>query len=94
MRQLLYKLAHRIVTSASTPSHHSADRFYLHLIILRELSLFEEAKKLLDSEAGAAICANSLSCNEVRREIYQKAGWQEEEGKRAGQLISQKQSVS
>ncbi|KDQ60955.1 hypothetical protein JAAARDRAFT_31952 [Jaapia argillacea MUCL 33604] len=87
MRTLLYKLAHRLVTSSPTPSYVSADRFYLHLVILRELQLFDEANTLLESDVGKSICATSLLCDELRREIWRMRGLFQEEGQRARQRI-------
>ncbi|KAH7922099.1 hypothetical protein BV22DRAFT_1037860 [Leucogyrophana mollusca] len=90
MRTLLYKLAHRLVTSSPTPSYLSADRFHLHLTILRELQLFDEANTLLESEIGRAICSTSLACDELRREIWQMRGLWKEEGEQAQAKITDK----
>ncbi|KAJ7235444.1 actin cytoskeleton organization protein [Mycena haematopus] len=89
MRTLLYKLAHRLVTSSPTPSYVNADRFHLHLSILRELELFDEARTLLDSDIGKSICAASLSCNEIRRDIWRRQGLLEDEGTRAELRITE-----
>ncbi|KAF8077880.1 actin cytoskeleton organization protein [Lyophyllum atratum] len=83
MRTLLYKLAHRLITSSPTPSYQNTDRFHLHLSILRELELYDDAHKLLDSDIGRAICSTSLSCNEIRRDIWRLRGMIREEGKLA-----------
>lgn len=80
MRELLFKLAHRIIISSSSPSYTSPDRLYLHLSILRELNLLDDAHALLDTDIGKAICATSLSCNEIRREIWRSRGMMKEEG--------------
>src|SRR4051812_1110904 len=72
MSPILYKLAHRLLTSSPTPSYVNADRFYLHLSVLYKLEIFDEADKLLDSEVGQSICATNLSVNEIRREIWRK----------------------
>ncbi|KII88399.1 hypothetical protein PLICRDRAFT_54238 [Plicaturopsis crispa FD-325 SS-3] len=87
MRTLLYKLAHRLVASSPTPSYVSPDRFHLHLTILRELQLFDEANTLLESEIGKAICSKSLVCDEIRREIWRMRGLWIEEGVHAEQRI-------
>lgn len=92
MRTLLYKLAHRIVTSSPTPSYLNADRFHLHLSILRELELYDDAHKLLSSEVGKSICATSLSCNEIRRDIWRARGMTRDEGELAKQRIVNKKS--
>ncbi|KAG6874208.1 hypothetical protein C0995_003754 [Termitomyces sp. Mi166 len=89
MRTILYKLAHRIITSSPTP-YQSNDRFHLHLSILRELELYDDAHKLLDSDIGRAICSTSLSCNEIRRDIWRKRGMILDEGKLATQRILDK----
>lgn len=90
MRELLYKLAHRLITSSPTPSYQNTDRFYLHLLILRELKLLDDAHKLLDSDVGKAICATSLSCNELRREIWRLRDMTKEEGELAQARILDK----
>ena len=90
MRPILYKLAHRLLTSSPTPSYLNADRFYLHLSILLELEIYDEADKLLDSEVGKSICATSLSCNELRREIWRRQGRAAQEAERAEKLILEK----
>ncbi|PFH54291.1 hypothetical protein AMATHDRAFT_38233 [Amanita thiersii Skay4041] len=90
MRTLLYKLAHRLLNSAPTPSFLSAERFYLHLSVLRELRLYEEAQKLLDSEIGKAICSSSLICNQARRDIWKLQGRITDEGQRAESRIAEK----
>jgi N-terminal acetyltransferase B complex non-catalytic subunit len=87
MRTLLYKLAHRLVGQSPTPSYKNADRFYLHLYILRELKLLDEARTLLDSEVGRNICSTSLSCDEIRRDISRSQGLWKEEGERAESRI-------
>ncbi|KIM49319.1 hypothetical protein M413DRAFT_438506 [Hebeloma cylindrosporum] len=87
MRPILYKLAHRLIISSPTPSYVNADRFHLHLSILRELDLYEEAQGLLDSDIGKSICATNLSCNEVRRDIWLCQGQLQQEGERARNRI-------
>ncbi|KAJ6596969.1 actin cytoskeleton organization protein [Mycena vulgaris] len=89
MRSLLYKLAHRLVTSSPTPSYVNADRFHLHLSILRELELFDEARTLLESDIGKNICSASLSCNELRRDIWRLHGLLEDEGRKAELRITE-----
>ncbi|KAJ7111542.1 actin cytoskeleton organization protein [Mycena crocata] len=89
MRTLLYKLAHRLVTSSPTPSYVNADRFHLHLSILRELDLFDEARTLLESDIGRNICSASLSCNEIRRDIWRRQGLLKEEGTKAELRITE-----
>jgi N-terminal acetyltransferase B complex non-catalytic subunit len=87
MRTLLYKLAHRLITSSPSPSHLSPDRFHLHISILRKLELYDEAHALLASDVGKQICATSLLCNEVRRDIWRLKGLWKEEGMRAEEKI-------
>ncbi|KIY72188.1 actin cytoskeleton organization protein [Cylindrobasidium torrendii FP15055 ss-10] len=87
MRKLLYQLAHRLISSSPTPSFQHAERFHLHLTILRELGLQDDALKLLGNEIGQYICLTSLSCNEIRREILSDKGLTVEEGSRAEKLI-------
>ncbi|KAK2466858.1 hypothetical protein APHAL10511_001116 [Amanita phalloides] len=87
MRSLLYKLAHRLLESSSTPSFLSAERFYLHLSVLRELQMLEEAQKLVDSDIGRAICSASLVCNQMRRQVWKLQGRILDEGQRAESRI-------
>lgn len=93
MRPILYQLAHRLIQSSPTPSYVSADRFHLHLSLLRQLGLYDEAGNLLDSDVGKSICATNLSCDELRREIWKQQGKTKEEGKRAEVLITEKRYV-
>lgn len=90
IRTLLYKLAHRHVTSCPTPSYMAVDRFHLHLLILQELQLWDEANTLLESDIGKSICSASLVCNETRREIWRKRGLYKDEGERAQEKIKNK----
>ena len=87
MRPILFKLAHRLITSSPTPSYVNADRFHLHLFVLRELELYQVADGLLDSDVGKSICATNLSCNEVRRDICLRQGRLQQEGERARNRI-------
>ncbi|KAJ7063373.1 actin cytoskeleton organization protein [Mycena amicta] len=89
MRVLLFKLAHRLVTSSPTPPYVNADRFHLHLVIVRELRLLDEARTLLESDVGRGICAASLACNEVRRDIWRMNGLYQEEGAKAESRITE-----
>jgi len=66
------------------------DRFHLHLIILQELQLWNEANTLLESDVGKSICSASLVCNEIRREIWRQRGLYKEEGERAQENIKNK----
>ncbi|PPR03615.1 hypothetical protein CVT24_007731 [Panaeolus cyanescens] len=90
MRPILFQLAHRLIQTSPNPSYISADRFHLHLSLLRQLGLYDEANKLLDSDVGKSICATNLSCDELRREIWQLQGKVKEEGQRAELLITEK----
>jgi N-terminal acetyltransferase B complex non-catalytic subunit len=68
----------------------AVDRFHLHLIILQELQLWDEANTLLESDVGKSICSASLVCNETRREIWRQRGLYREEGERAQEKIKNK----
>ena len=79
MRPVLFKLSHRLLSSAAIPSHVSADRFYLHLSILKELELWDDAHQLLTTAPGKAICETSLTVDRIRREVWKQKGlWEEE----------------
>lgn len=90
MRPILFKLSHRLLSSAIVPSHLSADRFYLHLNILKELELWDEAHKLLIVAPGQAICETSLIVDEIRREVWKHKGLWEEEKQIAQRRITEK----
>ncbi|KAF8447742.1 actin cytoskeleton organization protein [Boletus edulis BED1] len=87
MKMLLYKLAHRLVTSSPTPSYLTADRFHMHINILKELELYDEANTLLESDIGKSICSTSLACDQTRREIWRGRGLFKDEGQSAQQKI-------
>ena len=87
MRTLLYQLAHRLVGASPTPSYNNTDRFYLHLYILRELQLFNEAHALLNSDVGKFICSTSLVCDGIRRDIWRLQGLSTKEGELAEKRI-------
>lgn len=90
MRNILYKLAQRLVISSPTPSYISAERFHLHLSVLLKLDLVDDVHKLLDSQVGKAICVTNLSCNELRRKVWKLKGLVKEEGELAKNLIMEK----
>lgn len=93
MRTLLFKLAHRQLISCQSPSHLSPDRFHLHITILKELELYDEALEVLGTDTGKQICATSLLCNEVRREIWRSKGLLKEEAADAETRIVDKKCV-
>lgn len=93
MRTVLFRLSHRLLASTVSPSYILADRFYLHLTVLRELGLWDEAYTLLDTDLAKAICDTSLICDEVRREIWANKGMQKQEGEKARRQISEKGCV-
>lgn len=74
MREILYKLAHRVISTAWKSTEPNAERFYLYLRVLRELKLHDEALELLRSEVGQILCVRSLACDEMRRYILQDSG--------------------
>ncbi|CCM04607.1 uncharacterized protein FIBRA_06789 [Fibroporia radiculosa] len=88
-RSVLYKLAHRLISTTSALSYYNADRFYLHLVILRELALYDEAHELLETDVGKKICASNLACDDLRRDVWRLKGLYKEEGIRARQRIEE-----
>jgi N-terminal acetyltransferase B complex non-catalytic subunit len=90
MLPVLFKLSHRLLSSAVIPSHVSADRFYLHLSILKELQLWDDAHQLLTTVPGKAICETSLIVDEIRREVWKQKGLWEEEKQIAQRRITEK----
>jgi len=93
MRDILLKLAHRLIVAAWKQAEVHPDRLYLYTTILRQLGLYEDARELLDTESGRFVCARNLSCDYLRREIMKVGGWQTEEGDIAEQRIVEKRSA-
>ena len=87
LRPVLFKLAQRLLTQSPTPSYYNPDRFYLHLSVLKELQLYDEAYEMLENETGKVVCGFSLACEELRREIWKLKGLTKEEGERAQKRI-------
>jgi N-terminal acetyltransferase B complex non-catalytic subunit len=90
MRTLLYKLAHRVLPKEPSLGHAPADRLHLHLTVLKELQLWDDAQQLLSQPIGEALCAASLSVEEQRRDIARLSGHWKEEGERAQDKILNK----
>lgn len=88
MKTMLYKLAARLISTAPSPSTDSADKFHLHLTILREVDL-DEACKHLDTPTAQLIYNNNLAVDELRRDIWAKKGMLKEEGDLARTRISE-----
>ncbi|KAI5833927.1 hypothetical protein K523DRAFT_369462 [Schizophyllum commune Tattone D] len=90
MKPILFKLAAKLLEQSPNPSFVSADRFHLHLSVLKETADWEAANKLLDTDIGRVICDTNLSCNELRREIIRAQGKLREEGATAEVRIGEK----
>lgn len=90
MRDILLKLAHRLITASWKQVEVHPDRLYLYASILQQLGLYEDARELLDTESGRFLGARNLSCDYLRREIMKAGGWQTEEGVIAEQRIVEK----
>ena len=94
MRDILLKLAHRLITASWKQVEVHPDRLYLHTSILQQLGLYTDARELLDTESGRFLCARNLSCDYLRREIMKAGGWKAEEGVIAEQRIVEKRSAN
>ncbi|CAL1704660.1 unnamed protein product [Somion occarium] len=90
LRPVLLKLALRLISSGNTPSYFNPDRFYVHLLILRELEMYDDAATLLNHEIGQKICETSLVCDEIRRDIMKLKGACKQEGEQAKVKILEK----
>lgn len=55
----------------------------MHVLILRELEMFDEAHSLMSSATGQVVCQTSLVVDELRRDILRHKGQVKEEGVRA-----------
>jgi N-terminal acetyltransferase B complex non-catalytic subunit len=93
MRTILYKLAHRLLSANTQISYATPERFHLHLSVLKELQLWEEADKLMAESIGPVLVKSSLVCDELRREIAQQRNQWKEEGERAREKIVEKKFV-
>lgn len=93
MRDILLKLAHRLIAASWKQVEVHPDRLYLYTSILQQLGLYEDARELLNTESGRFLCARNLSCDYLRREIMKAGGWQTEEGVIAEQRIVEKRSA-
>lgn len=93
MRDILLKLAHRLIVASWKQVEVHPDRLFLHTTILQRLGLYKDARELLETESGRFLCARSLSCDYLRREIMKVGGWQKEEGAIAEQRIIEKRSA-
>ncbi|KAI0748133.1 N-acetyltransferase B complex non catalytic subunit-domain-containing protein [Daedaleopsis nitida] len=87
LRTVLRKLAHRMISPSQTLSYYLPDRFHLHVTVLKELGLYDEAYEMVESENGKLVCAGTLSCEELRREIWKLKGLTKEAGELAGNRI-------
>lgn len=76
-----------MISSSQTLSYYHADRFHLHVTVLKELGLYDEAYEMVESENGKLVCAGTLSCEELRREIWKLKGLTKEAGELAGSRI-------
>lgn len=94
LRPVLLKLALRLISSGNTPSYFNPDRFYVHLLILRELEMYDDAATLLNHEIGQKICETSLVCDEIRRDIMKLKGACKQEGEQAKVKILEKKYVN
>ena len=92
MREILLKLAHRLILASWKPSEAHADRLYLYITILQQLGLYKDARELLETESGRFLCSRSLACDYLRRDIMKAGGWPKEEAEVAEQRILEKRS--
>ena len=92
MREILLKLAHRLILASWKPSEAHADRLYLYITILQQLGLHKDARELLETESGRFLCSRSLACDYLRRDIMKAGGWQREEAEVAEQRLLEKRS--
>lgn len=92
MREILLKLAHRLILASWKPSEAHADRLYLYITILQQLGLYKDAREVLETESGRFICSRNIACDYLRRDIMKAGGWQKEEAEVAEQRILEKRS--
>ncbi|EPQ58725.1 hypothetical protein GLOTRDRAFT_13884, partial [Gloeophyllum trabeum ATCC 11539] len=90
MKGLLHKLAHSKLMTSPTPAYVMPDRLYLHLTVLRELGMFDDAQKVLDHETGRNMYNASLVVDELRRELWRLSGRWTQERELAEHRITEK----
>lgn len=90
MREILLKLAHRLILASWKPTEAHADRLHLYVTILQQLGLYKDARELLETESGRFLCSRNLACDYLRRDIMKAGGWQKEEADVAEQRILEK----
>lgn len=93
MRDILLRLAHRLISASWEQTEVHPDRLYLYISILQQLGLHKDARELLDTETGRFLCTRNLSCDYLRRDIMKAGGWRKEESDIAEQRISEKRSA-
>jgi N-terminal acetyltransferase B complex non-catalytic subunit len=94
MRDILLRLAHRLISAAWEHAEVHPDPLYLHTSILQQLGLYKDARELLDTETGRFLCNRNLSCDHLRRDVMKVGGWQKEEADIAEQRILEKRSAT
>ena len=87
LHTILFKLVQRVLSQSQTPSSYHAERFHLHVTVLKELKLYDEAYKMVETDAGKIICANNLACEELCREIWKLQGLVKEAGEHGEKQI-------
>ncbi|KAH9063337.1 N-acetyltransferase B complex non catalytic subunit-domain-containing protein [Lactarius vividus] len=90
IREILLKLAHRLILASWKPSEAHADRLYLYITILQQLGLYKDAREVLETESGRFLCSRNIACDYLRRDIMKAGGWQKEEAEVAEQRILEK----
>jgi N-terminal acetyltransferase B complex non-catalytic subunit len=94
MRDILFRLAHRLMSAAWEHAEAHPERLYLHISILQQLGLHKDARELLDTETGRFLCSRNLSCDHLRRDIMKAGGWHKEEADIAKERILEKRSAA
>ncbi|KAH9981196.1 actin cytoskeleton organization protein [Lactifluus volemus] len=90
MRDILLKLAHRLMSASWEHAEVHPDRLYLYISILQQLGLHKDARELLETETGRFLCNRNLSCDHLRRDTMKAGKWQKEEAAIAEQRILEK----
>jgi N-terminal acetyltransferase B complex non-catalytic subunit len=90
MRDILLRLAHRLMSASWEHAEVHPDRLYLYISILQQLGLHKDARELLETETGRFLCNRNLSCDHLRRDTMKAGKWQKEEAAIAEQRILEK----
>lgn len=91
MRNVLFKLAARLLEQTEVPPYATSERMYVHITVLQALEEYGKAAALLDTEEGKMVVKMSLVVDELRREVVKKReDWATEGGRARARIVDEK----